>query len=139
MDADLPGYSSLEAPRPFFAPFSPNVSEARLPIHRPANLARSGFHALTGVFALALIQVTSHRVLCAIAISAAIGCWFLEATRQRVPWINRLCMWVLGRFAHPHEKHHVNSSTWYSTALALMALFFPTHANSVGVIVLGFG
>ena len=103
MDADLPGYSSLEAPRPFFAPFSPNVSEARLPIHRPANLARSGFHALTGVFALALIQVTSHRVLCAIAISAAIGCWFLEATRQRVPWINRLCMWVLGRFAHPHE------------------------------------
>jgi dolichol kinase len=139
METDLPRYPALAREAPYFTPPARSVAKIRPQIHRPANLARSAFHCLTGIFALTLIQLAPHGVLVAMAVSAAVGCWFLELTRQRIPWINAACMWVLGRFAHPHEKTQVNSSTWYSTALALMAVFFSAHANSVGVIILGFG
>jgi len=49
---------------------------------------------------------------------------------------------VLMRFfapvAHANEAHEVNSSTWYVSALFLMALFAPLRAAELGVIVLGF-
>jgi dolichol kinase len=123
---------------PRVAPISePNLPVAS-PVRRPHNGARSAFHAMTGIFALGLIQVTTPTQLRVIAVGSALGCWLLEITRRRSEKINAACMWVLGRFAHPHERYEVNSSTWYASALAIMALAFPARSNSVAVIVLGF-
>jgi dolichol kinase len=106
---------------------------------RPANYARSGFHALTGIFALGVIQLVPLWGVRTFAVTFALFCWTLELTRRRWTWVNEACMKVLGRFAHAHERYQVNSSTWYATALAIMSLAFSPRANSVAVIVLGFG
>jgi dolichol kinase len=112
---------------------------ARVRNLRPANYARSAFHALTGIFALAVIQLLPLWGIRTFAVGFALFSWTLEITRRRWSFVNELCMKVLGKFAHAHERYHVNSSTWYATALALMAVFFSSRANSVAVIVLGFG
>ena len=50
--------------------------------------------------------------------------------------VNALLMKLFGRVAHPHEHHRVNSSTWYVTALLLLAIFSPPLSSSIGVVVL---
>jgi dolichol kinase len=111
---------------------------APVPALRSTNYGRSFFHLCSALFSLAMIQyVLSVTGLKIAAVSFAAFCWINEALRVRYPSVTRAYMKLMGRIAHPHEHHKVNSSTWYATALALLALAFNPMAASVAVIVLG--
>jgi dolichol kinase len=69
------------------------------------------------------------------AVVAAAG-WTMEAARRRSPAANVLLMRLFAPVAHPHERHRVNSSTWYVTALLALAIFGPLRAAEIGVLVL---
>ena len=64
--------------------------------------------------------------------------WGMEIWRRLSDRANDVMMWIFKKVAHPHEAHHVNSSTWYGTALAILGLTSPLVLCSVAVIVLGF-
>ena len=74
-----------------------------------------------------------------IGVSAAFAAagWTMEFARRRSTAVNERLMAIFAPVAHPHERHGINSSTWYCTALLLLALFAPRRAAEVGVVVLG--
>jgi len=47
-------------------------------------------------------------------------------------------MWILGRFAHPHEVWRVNSATWYVTALCGLAAIGEPMLIALAVSILAF-
>ena len=53
--------------------------------------------------------------------------------------MNVLVMKVFNPVAHPHEVQRVNSATWYTTALLLLASTQSTLLCVTGVVVLGIG
>jgi dolichol kinase len=107
-------------------------------VARPANYTRSLFHIVSGALSLALIRLLPGRTwLIAVSVSIAIAAWTMETVRRRSPAANDRLMRLFGAVAHPRERHHVNSSTWYVTALVILAAFFPLRAAEVGVVVLG--
>ena len=107
---------------------------------RPTNVARSFFHVASGALSLALIQLLPGRAwLVAASATFAIAAWSMEFGRRRSPAMNDRLMRAFGAVAHVHERHEVNSSTWYVTALLLLALFAPMEAAVVGVVVLAVG
>ena len=53
--------------------------------------------------------------------------------------INDLLMRLFSLVSHPHEAHHVNSSTWYVSALALLSLTFEPMVCAAALAVLGLG
>ena len=112
--------------------------EAPVPVARPTNYIRSLFHVASGGLSLALLRlVPSRGSLIAVAATFAAVAWSLEGIRRVSPAANDLLMKVLSPIAHPRERDHVNSSTWYGTALLILAVFFPLRAAEIGVVVLG--
>ncbi len=109
-----------------------------VPTLRPTNLLRSGVHALSGLFSLAVIQFVPEESLALVAAAVAVAAWSLELSRRHVPAVNAMCLAVLGRISHLHEVHRVNSSTWFCTGLLVLALAGSARDASVGVMVLGF-
>ncbi|MFT3772815.1 MAG: hypothetical protein QM820_46095 [Minicystis sp.] len=106
---------------------------------RPANLTRSLFHVASGLFALALLRFLPGRGwLIAVAGAFAVFAWTCEILRRQSAAVNARLMRFFAPIAHANEHHEVNSSTWYITALILLALFAPLRAAEVGVIVLAF-
>jgi dolichol kinase len=63
----------------------------------------------------------------------------MEISRRFSVRINDFLLGILGVFAHPHEAYRVNSATWYTTALLIMALVFTPLQGVVGLAVLGLG
>jgi dolichol kinase len=111
-----------------------------VPSLRPSNHARSIFHVCTSVLCLVLLQhVMAPEPLALLAVAVAVWAWAMEILRVRYPSVTRAFMAVLGPIAHPHEHHKVNSSTWYITALALLATLFQPPAASVALAALGMG
>jgi dolichol kinase len=109
------------------------------PRARPANLKRSLFHVASGLFALSLIRFLPGRPwLIAVSSAFAVFAWTCEISRRRSPAVNARLMRLFAPIAHANEHHEVNSSTWYVTALLLIALFAPLRAAEIGVIVLAF-
>lgn len=111
------------------------------PAMRPANYTRSLTHVASGLVILLLIQLvlqTEQRILAASALFAAFA-WTLEITRWLFPPWNAILMKMLGRIAHGHEWNHVNSSTWYGTALFGLSLVASPMVSTVAVMVLGLG
>ncbi len=107
---------------------------------RPTNVARSFFHVASGALSLALIQLLPGRGwLVGASAAFAIAAWSMELGRRQSPAMNERLMRFFGPVAHVHERHEVNSSTWYVTALLLLALFAPMPAAAVGVVVLAVG
>lgn len=107
-------------------------------VPRPENLKRSLVHLLSGVFALAVIVLAPDRGwLVAAAGTLAAAAWTMETMRRRSGRVNEALMRFFGPIAHVHEREHVNSATWYSTALLILALLFPPAACAMGVMVLG--
>jgi dolichol kinase len=105
---------------------------------RPANTTRSLFHVASGALSLALIRLLPGRTwLIAVSLTIAIAAWTMEAVRRRSPEANDRLMRLFGPIAHPQERYRVNSSTWYVTALLILATFFPLRAAELGVVVLG--
>jgi dolichol kinase len=108
------------------------------PIVRPTNVARTTLHMAAGAVCLALIRLLPGRGwLFAAAAAFAVAAWSMELGRRHSPVVNARLMRFFGPVAHAHERHHTNSSTWYVTALALLAAFAPLRAAELGVLVLG--
>ncbi|APR75779.1 phytol kinase [Minicystis rosea] len=106
---------------------------------RPANMRRSFFHVASGLFALSVLHLLPTRTwVIAAAIAFAVFAWTCETLRRRSPAVNARLMRIFAPIAHANEHHEVNSSTWYITALLLLALFAPLRAAEIGVIVLAF-
>ena len=60
----------------------------------------------------------------------------LEVGRYLFPPMNRVLMRLLGRIAHPHESHRVNSSSWFILALFVLS-FFDLVYGTVALAILG--
>ncbi len=107
-------------------------------VARPANTTRSLFHVASGALSLALMRLLPGRAwLIGVSLTIAVAAWSMEAARRRSPAANEVLMRFFSAIAHPQERHRVNSSTWYVTALLILASFFPLRAAELGVVVLG--
>ncbi len=119
-----------------------SLAEERVsvPSLRPTNYARNVLHlasAGTGILALELLPSWSWAT--GVALAVALTGWTLEITRTKSDAVNRFCMQLFGRTAHPHEAHRVNSATWYSTALVILSLTQSLVPCLVALCVLGVG
>ena len=127
-----PAYESLAA--------TLRAQDIHVPALRPTNYSRSVLHMATASLALIVVGlIPSGAAITAITALFAVSCWSLEITRRIYPQWNDKLMAALGRFAHPHEAHRVNSSTWYVTALLILSLTGSKTLCVVGVAVLGAG
>ncbi len=105
---------------------------------RATNYTRSLFHVGSALVALAMIHyLPTQGWMIAVSGAFAAAGWLMELARRRSTVVNERLMAVFAPVAHPHERHGVNSSTWYCTALLLLALFAPRRASEIGVVVLG--
>lgn len=109
-----------------------------LPLLRQTNYRRNVLHALNGLLALVVVEHLVSQTALPWVIGAIAGtCWTLEAIRRRSERFNDHLFGFFEPFAHPHERHQVNSATWYASALVVMAVVLPSMAQSIGVVVLG--
>lgn len=107
---------------------------------RPANHARMVFHVCFGLTAATMTYLLPSRAwLVGVPLVFAIFAWTSELTRTRSERVNAALMRLFGRVAHAHEWHRVNSATWFTTGLVLIALLFPKAACALAVLTLGFG
>ncbi len=114
----------------------------RAPTLRPTNWARIGFHVSSALGALLLLEVFLSRTGTLWATGAfAAYCWVMETGRAfSKRWNDRLMrVRFFQLIIHPHEHHHVNSATWYGTALVILALVSPPFASAAALAVLGIG
>jgi dolichol kinase len=122
------------------APAQPYALDAAVPVPhavRPTNLVRSAFHVASGGVALAALRLLPGRGwVVAVASAFAVAAWTMEISRRRSVAVNERLMRLFGPVAHPSERHRVNSSTWFVTALLLLGAFAPSSAAEVGVLVL---
>jgi dolichol kinase len=125
----VPAYEAMAA--------SLKVQSIHVPSLRPTNYTRNLFHVSCGVVVLGLIQHTfSLETLTWLGLVAALMAWSMELGRRYSPRLNDLLMGLFGKVAHPHERHRVNSSTWYTTALFLLSWLMSPLAGSLAVVVL---
>ena len=104
---------------------------------RAANATRSIFHVFSGALSLAMLRLLPGRGwIIAVAAAFTVAGWTMELARRRSHTVNNALMKVFAPVAHPHERHGINSSTWYVTALLLLSLFAPLRAAEIGVLVL---
>lgn len=114
----------------------------RAPTLRPTNWPRIAFHVSSAFGALLLLEVFLSRTGTLWATGAfAAYCWTNETGRALSKrWNDRLMrVRFFQLIIHPHEHHHVNSATWYGTALLILALVSPPFASAAALAVLGFG
>lgn len=105
---------------------------------RPANITRALFHLSGATIGIVVIQLVPGRAwMVGIAVAVALCAWTMEASRRVSPTVNDLLMRLFRPVAHQHEREHVNSATWYATALVLLAAAFSPLANTMGLAVLG--
>lgn len=106
---------------------------------RPSNPTRSIFHIVAALVSLSFILVVfTPQQLPWVAGAVAITFWTLELLRRPLPRFNVALMRLFRPIAHASEAHHVNSATWYMTALTCLALTQRPALCCVGVAVLGF-
>lgn len=114
------------------------AESARARSLRPTNYARNAFHMACAAVALtcaALIRPRGWLLLPPTAF--AVYAWSMEGLRRLSPRVNERLMRFYGPIAHAHERHRVNSATWYGTALVLLVLFASRPGMMAGVAVLG--
>jgi len=105
---------------------------------RASNPTRSLFHLASALVALALLYFLPSRAwLIGVSAAFAVSAWTMEVARRQSPAVNERLMALFSPVAHPHERHRVNSSTWYVSALLVLAIVAPRPAAEVGVLVLG--
>ena len=112
--------------------------DIHLPMLRPTNYLRNVQHIGSAVGILLLLHyvLPSAGWRVGLAGGAFALAVFLETGRRLFPSMNRFLMSILGRIAHPHEAHRVNSSSWFITALFVLS-FFDLVYGTVGVAILG--
>jgi dolichol kinase len=104
---------------------------------RPTNYHRNAFHITTGLTVVALTEVLPSRLwLILPPLAFAIFAWGSEVSRRIWPGVNDGLMRLFGRVAHVHERHRVNSATWFVTAVLILGVAFPRYGAAAGVSVL---
>jgi dolichol kinase len=131
----MPRYEALAA--------SLRDAALHVPSIRPTNYARNAFHLLAALVGILVVEVVPRvleggftPVIIIAAICTAMG-WGMEISRKVSERANRFLMWVFSPVAHPHEAHHINSATWYVTALFVLALTRSPVLGATALIVLG--
>lgn len=114
-------------------------AHVELPAVRPTNYWRSSFHVLGAVLAMLFVQYAPWTAVIVIPAIVATFFWFLEIMRRVSTKWNDFLMRLTDKINHPHERYRVNSSTWFATALFLLALTHEPIAGAAAVLVLGFG
>lgn len=110
------------------------------PSFRPTNYARSLFHIGSALLALLVLVLAPWPGFPTLLAGVLCGtAWSLEVARRRSPRANDRLMRFFGAVAHAHERHRVNSSTWYMTALLLLSSLVEPAVSAIAVAVLGFG
>ena len=129
------------AAQPVYEALAKQLSELdiHVPSLRPTNYTRNVFHVLGAGIAIALIEtVLPLSWLLPVAGSVALAGWTMEGGRRISPAFNKVLMWAFSLVAHPHEAHRVNSSTWYATALVLLAATGIIELAVMAIAILGF-
>lgn len=109
-----------------------------VPDMRPTNHTRNIFHVSTALFSLMLLEyIFPLPTLVLVAGAFAVTGWSLEISRRFSKPINDFCMLVFSRVAHPHEHHRINSATWYTTALVMLAMTGSHMLGAVALAILG--
>jgi dolichol kinase len=128
--AALPAYEA------FAATVRASGGEARS--LRPSNPVRAAFHVAGGTTTAMLVEhVLPLEWLVPVAAFFTALAWGMELSRRLDPRINRFLMALFGPVAHAHEAWRVNSATWFSTALLLVAAMGSPIAAVVAFLVLG--
>ena len=127
--------------QPAYASFVDALGKTSIhvPNFRPTNLRRTLFHLGSGLLGLIMVQwvLVTEALYHWVPLALPLLFWGLEIGRRRWLKLNDALMAALGKMAHAHEWHKVNSGTWYGTALALLAWTVEPFAASVGLMVLG--
>jgi dolichol kinase len=111
-----------------------------VPSLRPTNYIRNVLHVGMAASIICLVElVLTPTTMVWVSGGGFVWAWSMEISRRFSGRINEFLMRVFGAFAHPHETHRVNSATWYTTALLIMALVFTPMQGVVGLAVLGLG
>lgn len=111
--------------------------DLRVPSLRPTNYARNAYHALSGFFAIWLVEwVLPQSWLLPVAGGFAGFAWTCEIARRRSTRVNGLLMAAFRPFAHPHEAWRINSATWFASSLVLLALVDQPMVASTALVVL---
>jgi len=106
---------------------------------RPSNARRMVLHVCMGLTTTALVYPLPRAWLIAAPGLVALFAWTSEISRARSPRVNAALMRFFGPVAHAHEWRRINSSTWFTTALLLLALFFPKVSCAMATLTLGLG
>ena len=116
------------------------LQDIHVPALRPTNHGRKVFHVAMGVVSLLCAQHLLERTgMIAVMVALTGWAWSMEYLRRDRPHLNQKLMSFFGPMAHPHEWYRVNSATWFSTALLVLACFAPLMAASTALVVLAFG
>lgn len=115
------------------------TAHMELPSVRPTNYWRSTFHVLGAVIAVLFVQYAPWTAVIVVPLILALTFWSLEISRRLSTRWNDFLMRLTDKINHPHERYRINSSTWFATALFLLALTHEPIAGSAAVLVLGFG
>ena len=127
---EVSALSALTAPRQRLSALAPVGT-------RPGNYVRSIFHVASGAASIAMIRLMPSRTsLIAVAAAFVIAAWSMETARRFSVGANDRMMRFFGPVAHAEERHRVNSSTWYVTALLILAAFATSQAAELGVLIL---
>lgn len=109
----------------------------RVPSLRPTNYMRSAAHLVAGLAAIATLEfILPMWVLPYLTAAMAATCWILEIKRRRCQQFNNKIFGFFKPIAHPREAHHVNSATWFVTALFALSLLQSTLAAAIAIAVL---
>lgn len=119
------------------------ANDLNVPSLRPSNYTRNFFHILAAAISIAVVEflpaITGFDFWIVVAVAAgfAVWGWSMEISRRVSKRANALLMRAFKHVAHPHEAHHINSSTWYVTALLLLSLTYNPAVCSVALAILG--
>ncbi len=114
------------------------LQSIHVPSLRPTNYARNAFHVTSALVSLVLIETVLDAVwMLGIAAAIAAAAWSMEAGKRLSDRVDRATWWVFGKMGHPHERRRVNSATWFSTALLLLALTGSHVVCAVSLAVMG--
>ncbi|MEQ1507831.1 MAG: hypothetical protein ABMB14_36720, partial [Myxococcota bacterium] len=135
-EAPIPSEAAALAEASVSAPAAP-APEAP----RPTNYTRNAYHVANALVVVLLVELvlTTWAARVGVAVAGFCAAWTMELTRRVSPRINALLMGLFAKVAHPHESTHVNSATWYTTAILILAVGFPIEAGLAGLVVLGLG
>lgn len=106
---------------------------------RPSNARRMVLHVCMGLTTTALVYLLPRFWLILCPGVVALFAWSAEISRARSPRINAALMRFFGPVAHAHEWRRVNSSTWFATAMLLLAIVAPRVSCALATLTLGLG